>query len=524
MDNSDKAMFSASGTPPAESIPKKKKGKKALIIAAAVLAVIAAGLILYDTVGPGFVNCLISFDPAGGEPIESIRVKLGRSAELPDPVRENYTFTGWTLEGSMVGSPYSPEQDVTLTAEWIGNEYTVSFDMDGGLPQAEETTYRTGDLFMPPEEPSKEGYVFRGWKDPQGEKVYRGTVLPWGDVTLTAHWEFEMYDLKLDTDEGDPLEPVQYHIGDVFSSPSPAKKGYHFLGWFSSDGTEFKKGDSLPLGGLTLTAKWERNTFRVSFESNGGSHVNSITVNEGDPFNYPQAPWRDGYRFVRWTDEDGNTVSSGTVIRSSMTLYAVWEVKPAEYSSMGYEIITKNGITYVNGIMIANKTYPLPSTYAPGGLTSECNQAFEKMKAAAANDGISLWIVSGYRSYGTQESIYWRYVSNDGMTEADTYSARPGHSEHQTGLAMDLNSLYTSFGDTPEGKWLAEHCHEYGFIIRYPKGKQSITGYIYEPWHVRYLGVETATNVYESGLTLEEYLGITSKYQIASAYDQFGRN
>ena len=133
MDNSDKAMFSASGTPPAESIPKKKKGKKALIIAAAVLAVIAAGLILYDTVGPGFVNCLISFDPAGGEPIESIRVKLGRSAELPDPVRENYTFTGWTLEGSMVGSPYSPEQDVTLTAEWIGNEYTVSFDMDGGL-------------------------------------------------------------------------------------------------------------------------------------------------------------------------------------------------------------------------------------------------------------------------------------------------------------------------------------------------------------------------------------------------------
>ena len=99
------------------------------------------------------------------------------------------------------------------------------------------------------------------------------------------------------------------------------------------------------------------------------------------------------------------------------------------------------------------------------------------MKEAAAADGISLSIVSGYRSYSTQESIYWRYVDRRGMEKADTFSARPGHSEHQTGLAMDLNSLDDNFGDTPEGMWLAEHCHEYGFIIRYPKNKQSITGY-----------------------------------------------
>ena len=135
------------------------------------------------------------------------------------------------------------------------------------------------------------------------------------------------------------------------------------------------------------------------------------------------------------------------------------------------------------------------------------------MQAAAYEDGISLYIVSGYRSYDTQYYIYWDYVSSDGQAEADRYSARPGHSEHQTGYAFDLNSLDQSFGDTPEGIWLKENCYKYGFIIRYPKEKESVTGYMYEPWHVRYLGKDIATSVYNSGLCLEEYLGITSEYQ-----------
>src|SRR5699024_5056985 len=100
----------------------------------------------------------------------------------------------------------------------------------------------------------------------------------------------------------------------------------------------------------------------------------------------------------------------------------------------------------------------------------------------------------------------------DGAEMADTYSARPGHSEHQTGLAFDLNEISDAFAGTPEAEWLAEHAHEYGFIIRYPADKEDITGYSYEPWHVRYLGKEIAEKVYESGLCLEEYLGIDSVY------------
>ena len=187
-------------------------------------------------------------------------------------------------------------------------------------------------------------------------------------------------------------------------------------------------------------------------------------------------------------------------------------LKDGDVTPKGFQVRVINGITYIDGVLIANKTYRLPMTYNPGGLTKECRKAFEEMKAGAAEDGYTLKIVSGFRSFETQYVIYWRYVRNDGQKAADTYSARPGHSEHQTGLAMDLNSLKSAFGDTPEGKWLAAHCHEYGFIIRYPKGKSGITGYIYEPWHVRYVGVELATKLYESGLTLEEYFGIDSAY------------
>ena len=166
---------------------------------------------------------------------------------------------------------------------------------------------------------------------------------------------------------------------------------------------------------------------------------------------------------------------------------------------------------YIDGILIVNKTYSLPRSYNPGGLTPECKAAFDELKQAAAADGINIWLSSGFRSYEYQSTLYNGYVSYYGQASADTFSARPGHSEHQTGLAIDCNIINDSFAGTPEAIWLAEHCHEYGFIIRYPYGKQSVTGYKYEPWHIRYIG-DKATEIYESGLTLEEYYGLSSVY------------
>ena len=182
------------------------------------------------------------------------------------------------------------------------------------------------------------------------------------------------------------------------------------------------------------------------------------------------------------------------------------------YTSKGYTIEVKDGVTYVGGVIIANKSYELPDNYG-NGLDNEALQAFYEMQNAASKDGIWLSIVSGYRSYWYQDQLYWGYVATrGGQAEADRFSARAGHSEHQTGLAMDLNNASRSFVGTPEAKWIEEHCVDYGFIIRYPDGKEDVTGFMYEPWHIRYLGTDMARTIADSGLTLEEYFGIDSKY------------
>lgn len=183
-------------------------------------------------------------------------------------------------------------------------------------------------------------------------------------------------------------------------------------------------------------------------------------------------------------------------------------------TSKGYSITKVNGIYYINDILITNKTYNLPNTYAPGGLLNVFSANFNQMKNDAAKEGIILNIISGYRSYYDQAYIYNNYVTTDGQANADTYSARAGHSEHQTGLAADINSLNQNFINSKEGKWLNNNCYKYGFIIRYPKGKESITGYMYEPWHIRYVGTSLSKELYNNGnwISLEEYFGITSKY------------
>ena len=219
--------------------------------------------------------------------------------------------------------------------------------------------------------------------------------------------------------------------------------------------------------------------------------------------------WESSNESVATVNKYGNITGVG---EGECTVTVTSENNPNVKAEVKVTVKADASLTYIDGILIANKTYSLPSSYNPG-VNPEANSALEKMINAAAEDGITLYIKSAFRSYATQQTLYNNYVARDGVAAADRYSARPGHSEHQTGLAFDLNSLEQSFGETPEGKWLATHCHEYGFIIRYPEDKESITGYMYEPWHVRYLGVEVAKKVYESGLCLEEYLGITSEYQ-----------
>jgi len=173
-------------------------------------------------------------------------------------------------------------------------------------------------------------------------------------------------------------------------------------------------------------------------------------------------------------------------------------------------------------VFLVNRQHAISRYYAP--LTRKVNgpgmsqtmredaaAALEEMFAAAKEDGINLSIVSGYRSYSKQSSIYSRKKSSQGQEAADRVSARPGTSEHQLGLAMDLakkgsSQLNTSFGKTKEGQWVSANAHRFGFIVRYLEDYEDVTGYMYEPWHVRYVGVEHAAELYESGLPMEMYM------------------
>ncbi|XMB87426.1 M15 family metallopeptidase [Mycoplasmatota bacterium WC44] len=207
--------------------------------------------------------------------------------------------------------------------------------------------------------------------------------------------------------------------------------------------------------------------------------------------------------------------------------------KQQEYTNKNRDVLdteTKIDTVSNNYLILVNKQNALPSDYVPKDLivpnvsfpfiefqekkqlSKQAALALEKLFNKAKIDEIDLYAISGYRSYPRQKLIYDSNVKEYGEEEANQFSAKPGESEHQTGLAMDVSApsvdldLVEEFGDTKEGKWLKENAPSFGYIIRYPKGKEEITGYQYEPWHLRYVGVDAASVINKENLTLEEFL------------------
>ena len=221
-----------------------------------------------------------------------------------------------------------------------------------------------------------------------------------------------------------------------------------------------------------------------------------------------------------------NEISTTTATTATTTMTKTTTKKIIKDEKVEY----KNGAYYVQGYMIANKTYLLASDFVPSNtykkITSDMNgfcrlcidkEAYNNwlnMKSDASAIGLNIWIQSGWRSYDYQNDLYNGYVKSRGKTEADRISARPGASEHQTGLAFDLNSVDSSFINTEEGKWVNKNAYLYGYIIRFPKDKDNETGYKYEPWHIRYVGKDLASKLYNNGdwLSLEAYFGLKSEY------------
>lgn len=175
-----------------------------------------------------------------------------------------------------------------------------------------------------------------------------------------------------------------------------------------------------------------------------------------------------------------------------------------------------------NILVLVNKNNKLDKNYIPNDLEKlninyanenkylrhKAKVAFENLSKEAKNNNFKIIAVSTYRSYEYQENLYLYYIKEKGIEYADLCSARPGHSEHQTGLAVDVmgsNNDYNKFEESIEFIWMKNNAHKYGFILRYPEGKQHITGFKYEPWHYRYVGIEVANIIYNKNITLEEY-------------------
>ncbi len=182
-----------------------------------------------------------------------------------------------------------------------------------------------------------------------------------------------------------------------------------------------------------------------------------------------------------------------------------------------FELLIKGGIASIEGIRIVNKTFSVPGDIADG-LSEDLLRAFSEMKADIQKEGMDLNIITGYRTFADQRYLYENYKKTSGEKQTDFYSARPGYSEHQLGETIDIgaggSATALNFGMFEESDWVSKNCYKYGFIVRYPEDGEEITGYKYEPWHLRYVGKDLAPNFFRDGkwITIEEYYGIPSHY------------
>ncbi len=224
-----------------------------------------------------------------------------------------------------------------------------------------------------------------------------------------------------------------------------------------------------------------------------------------DYFNYDYID-----RYLKYKEENKNLNDIQIIKNVNMNLDKVQYENPTEATNLNTNTILVNKFHFLKEDYVPKDLENISKSYALDGmkLVSYAKEAFEELAKAAKKEKMNIVAMSSYRSYDYQVDLYNRYVKTDGKEAADTYSGRPGHSEHQTGLAVDVfnnDETYTNFEKTKEFNWMQEHAHEYGFILRFPKGKENETGYQYESWHYRYVGKDIAKYIKEKDISFEEY-------------------
>ena len=215
-------------------------------------------------------------------------------------------------------------------------------------------------------------------------------------------------------------------------------------------------------------------------------------------------------RYLKYQQEHKNKKTEEIITDVNIGIDKPYYTNTKPSKLLNSNLILVNKYIYLTEDYIPENLEEISIEYARSGmqLVSEAKEAFETLSQEAKKDGMTIIAMSSYRSYDYQVNLYNNYVKSDGKDAADTYSARPGFSEHQTGLAVDIYNKelpYTSFEETKEFEWMQKNAYKYGFILRFPKDKVNITGYQYEAWHYRYVGKKAAKYIHDHNITLEEY-------------------
>ncbi len=245
------------------------------------------------------------------------------------------------------------------------------------------------------------------------------------------------------------------------------------------------------------------------FRTNNTKKNENIQEENNNPFQeYSFYQENNLNRYLNYQENYPNLSLKDVILRVNMNLDHSFYTQTKEVKEFNPLMIV-NKYNYVSRDFTPSNLVKVDKFAINGMLLEEnCKLAFIEMASKALEDNMNLRAVSTYRTYDYQNNLYNNYVKNDGVEEADTYSARPGFSEHHTGLALDIDNIktsYTNFLKTEEFIWMMNNAYKYGFILRYPEDKVEITGYMYEPWHYRFVGVEIATYMKEHNLTYEEY-------------------
>ena len=248
----------------------------------------------------------ITFDTNGGSEIAPITQDYGTEITAPDnPTRKGYTFKGWDKEIPKT----MPAENITVKAQWEINQYTITFDTNGGSEIA-PITQDYGTEITAPDNPTRKGYTFKGW-DKEIPKT-----MPAENITVKAQWEINQYTITFDTNGGSEIAPITQDYGTEITAPdNPTRKGYTFKGWDK----EIPK--TMPAENITVKAQWEINQYTITFDTNGGSEIAPITQDYGTEITAPDNPTRKGYTFKGWDKEIPKTMPA-----ENITVKAQWEI------------------------------------------------------------------------------------------------------------------------------------------------------------------------------------------------------